>query len=442
MPFPAHITLADNTRLPALEQLLNTRLQLPQISPSIFVPTPHYKQYALSPDLLSKQGWFLNPDSWEIKRTYITSPADPRMVFKDFVNTLKTWLHQFASTGHNVFIHRQIYHPSRGGMPFCIQDAWLTLNAYLAKTEHTQDIIFQILDDRTRKLLLLAQDQKQIDVRSHIARTHALLIYILIGLLFHNPSGQKIEAEECLPVLAAWCHEMRDTAVAEAPTLFSPTTAPDPFFDITNKVVTQEEIEQNSLWNAFIISETVRRTWMIASAALRIFQPCSASRTGTRDSLDLSTVTQNRCLGFLSFTIRAGLWEAETADEWAKLHTRNARPRIQDDTAHQTRTRDQRPLPEDDGRQASSDGQLWEECPKTVITTFIQDMVADTDSPTRGSRETYMSLIPVFLESVAIVDKVLEETRPEEVDSWTIQIFRMGLAGEKIDAWLGKGTLC
>lgn len=394
-----------------------------QIPRSIFVPTPHYKNQALSPNSLLQYGWFLHPDSWEVKRTYIASPPDPQIVFKVFVNTVRGWLRDFATTGHNIFIHQRLYRSPGGGMPLCMQDAWLTLTAYLTKSDQTEDMILQILEERARGLLYMEDPSKAMDVRTHLARTHALLIYTLIRLFFDNPPLQRAQAVDALPVLSMWCQQLRETAIGEAPNLFQADFSTSD----ANSFINGHEIEQTSFWHAFIISESIRRTWMLVSATLRIFQPWPAAGND-QNCLDLSTVTQNRCLGFLSFTIRAGLWEAKSASEWADLHNSGCggpRPAGSDHGYGQEEA-DQHNIP--------TDGQLWEGCTNTVITTFIQDATG-TDPSTGIGGGLSMSVTPIFLESVGIVDKVVEETRPEDVDEWTNQIFRMGLAGEKINAW-------
>ncbi|KAM7197910.1 hypothetical protein V8F20_006358 [Naviculisporaceae sp. PSN 640] len=398
---------------------------LSQIPQSIFVPSPHYKQHGLSPFILSRQDWFLHPESWEVKHTYTASPPDPHTVFKSFVNTVKGWLHDFSTMGHNIFIHQQLYHSSSSRVPLCIQDAWLTLTAYLTKTEQTEDMILQILDNRLTGLLSSQQASTTLDVQTHLARTHALLIYTLIRLLFHNPPIQRTQAVDALPVLSTWCQQLREAAINEVPNLFQADFSASYASPIPNG----EIMEETALWRAFIISESIRRTWMLVSATLRIFQPWSAANTD-QDCLDLSTVTQNRCLGFLSFTIRAGLWEAKSASEWANLHSSHAGTQLAHSSGGHDNGRDKGPGLAVEARRPDipTDGQLWESCGKTVITTFIQDTVGPC-----------ISLTPVFLESVGIVDKVLEETRPEDVDEWTNEIFRMGLAREKIDAWMRKG---
>ncbi|KAM7183287.1 putative rna polymerase [Rhypophila sp. PSN 637] len=345
-----------------------------QIPQSIVIPTPHYNNnnHAIPPNILSEQGWFLHPDSWEVKRTYVPSIAgDPHSIFRAFVKSVKAWLGDFATTGHNIFIHRRLYQSPRvrGGMPTCLQDAWLTITAYLAKTDQTEELILQILDDRADRLLseqhLTTLPPEELDIRAQLARTQALLIYTFIRLLYDNPPEQRTKALSSLPVLSACCHSLCDAAIAQAPSLYLSSNS---LIDLTSSSAIREEVEQMSLWHAFIVSESIRRTWMLVSSVLRIFNQAHPPSAGV-ESMDLTTVTPHRCLGFLSFTIRAGLWDAENAFQWGPAS---------------------------------------------------------------------MSVTPVFLESVGILDRILEETTPEDVDSWTNQILRMVLPSERIDRWARK----
>lgn len=374
--------------------------RLPQIPPSIFNPTPHYRHHALSPELLSDQGWFLHPDSWEIKRTLIRAPADPRSRFRVFVKTAKSWLHDWATTGHNIFIHHNLYHHSRGGLPPCLEDAYLTLTAYLSKTEQTQDMILQILENRATALLsqqplpteLGILSNPILSTRAHLARTQALLIYTLLRVSSGCPR-QLAQAEDSLPVLFTWAHQMRNSAITESPFLYIPPTqsfdtilSPQTLLSHTPPGPSPTQIiEQSTLWQAFITSESLRRTWMLISATSNIYSRHKDRRPNPR------------CLGFMSFTMRRGLWSATNAWQWGQIAT----------------------------QKQPSDGRIWRESPREIVSV-------DLSEDGRGS--------PVFLESIGVVEKVMAETTPDEVDDFTNEIFSIALSGEKIDRWVGGGV--
>ncbi|KAM7212800.1 hypothetical protein V8F06_011835 [Rhypophila decipiens] len=449
MPF-----LESPNSLPSIDWPNTHSIQIP---PSIFIPTPHCNLNATPPNMLSEQGWFLHPDSWKVKRTYVPSLAgDPHSIFRAFVKSVKAWLGDFATTGHNIFIHRHLYHSQRvrGGMPTCLQDAWLTITAYLAKTDQTEELILQILDDRADRLLskqhFINLPPEELDIRAQLARTQALLIHTFIRLLYDNPPEQRTKALSSLPVLSAWCYSLSDAAIAQAPSLYMSSNSS--LINLDSCSGTHQEIEQTSLWHAFIVSESIRRTWMLVSSVLRIFNQPQPPTSGV-DSMNLTTVTQHRCLGFLSFTIRAGLWDAQNAFQWGRLHSSRASYRKEghpnDHTLYQPSGSSQAAWT-DEGDRVPSDGKLWSESKRTIITTFIQDrglgpnMDGSNIVHCAGDQILYnaeaasMSVTPVFLESVGILDKILDETTPEDVDSWTNQILRMVLPSERIDRWASK----
>ena len=99
----------------------------------------------------------------------------------------------------------------------------------------------------------------------------------------------------------------------------------------------------------------------------------------------------------MSFTLRQGLWSAPSARQWGQLVT----------------------------KKQPSDGRIWRESPTEIVSV-------DLSENGNGS--------PVYLESIGIVDKVIAETKPEELDDFANEIFSMALSSEKIDRWVGKET--
>ena len=94
---------------------------------------------------------------------------------------------------------------------------------------------------------------------------------------------------------------MRDMALAEAPSIYEGVAGLRPVVG---------RLEQ-AIWQAWILSESVRRTWMLQSATLNLYQLKNGARTS--------------CSGYLLFTIRQGLWEAPNAWRWVEL-VRNQSP--------------------------------------------------------------------------------------------------------------------
>ncbi|CAM1504623.1 Fc.00g022140.m01.CDS01 [Cosmosporella sp. VM-42] len=247
--------------------------------------TVHYAEPELS--------WFLAQDSWDIKKTFVANPASPSVLFKSFVTNIQAWLRDWATHGHNLFIHRHLYQP---GLPYYLEDAYTTLAAYLAKTEETEEIVMQILENRATKLCqqsVLLEGVETLDTKDHLARTQALLVYTLIRL-FDGCPRQRALAEEGLCTLAQWCCQMREAAVVEAPRLYGEL----------GRLRPGEGGLELGVWQAWILSESLRRTWMIISATMHIYQMKKDGWAG--------------CSGFLLFTTRQGLWEAPNAWRWVQ----------------------------------------------------------------------------------------------------------------------------
>lgn len=247
--------------------------------------TIHYAEPGLS--------WFLAPDSLDIKHGFVTTPASPPSLFKSFAKGLQVWLQDWATHGHNAFLHRHLYQPS---LPPCLEDAYTTLVTYLAKTEETEDMVLHILENRSERLYqqsILLEGLETLDTKAHLARTQALLVYTLIRL-FDGCPRQCALAENSLDTLYQWCLQMRESAIAEAPRLYEELGLLRPG---------DGELE-SAIWRAWILSESLRRTWMIVASTTSIYKSKKDGLAG--------------CLGFLMFTSRQGLWEAPNAWRWVQ----------------------------------------------------------------------------------------------------------------------------
>ena len=253
-----------------------------------------------------RSAWFLTSEAWEISPVNIfrLTPISITMIH-DYLNKTKDWLKEWASTRSNPFIHAELYSK---GMPDCVQDAFLALSTYLAKTDKTEALIHRIIEEKVDKLVTSQTNgglpNGTID---EIGRVQSLLIYSMIRL-FDGDIRQRHLAERHLPVLHEWTKQMLvhasiDTGndallICNALTNYTPELTSEP------QIPCQVSPEQ-LLWHAWIISESVRRTWCIS---MLIQSGYELLKTGT-----------GPCYGGLLVTTRRGVWQAETAFAWTKL---------------------------------------------------------------------------------------------------------------------------
>lgn len=235
-------------------------------------------------------------------------------------------------------MHKRLYHSRESSgdgrgrlhMPRCIQDAYTTCAAYFACTEKNREMILGIVEERVATLLeeegdpddlnidknfedqsddpslaatlriendgqTKAKPSKPLSVLDHLARVQALLVYQTIRLFDGDPRS-RIMAESLIPVLSRWCKQMLDSALLSSQYVNLATST------ISTKGQASFEKKLNSDWNAWILAESVRRTWLVAGHMQCIYRLLSYGFTV--------------CPGGLMFTTRAGLWQAESAYEW------------------------------------------------------------------------------------------------------------------------------
>lgn len=285
--------------------------------------------------------FFLLPGTWTVidstkndrNRTHRSVPQ-----LNSTVHQVQCWIKQWIEEGSNSFVHRRLYHSRESSgdgrgrlrMPRCIQDAYTTCAAYFACTEKNREMILGIVEERVVTLLeeegdpddhnidngvedqcddqistatlrienegqTNAKPSKHRSVLDHLARVQALLVYQTIRLFDGDPRS-RIMAESLIPVLSRWCKRMIDSALLSSQYVNSATSI------INTKGQASFEKKLNSDWNAWILAESVRRTWLVAGHMQCIYRLLSYGFTV--------------CPGGLMFTTRAGLWQAESAYEW------------------------------------------------------------------------------------------------------------------------------
>lgn len=254
--------------------------------------------------------WFLMPEAWKIEHGGPIECLDSSAVYnidiKSLVVVIQGWLESWTKTGCNPFIHPQLY---RMRFPGCLQVAYTTLTSYLNRTASNTEIILRIVNEQAG-VLLVDKDSKdksndvidagQFDTLEKLARVHALLVYQSIGL-FDGDIRSRHLAEERIPILDRLADEMIETAsrinlpsYTHDSSISSDISLSYPFKDNTERI-----------WHAWIIAESVRRTWRISKLLQSMF--CIMQRGWFF------------CPGGIYLTTRRGFWDASTASEWEKL---------------------------------------------------------------------------------------------------------------------------
>jgi len=131
-----------------------------------------------------------------------------------------------------------------------------------------------------------------LDPLAHLARAQALLIYQIIGL-YDGDYQLRHVAESHMPVLNRWMRQAVDYASrcdSLRAFLLSPLGA---------KAGANSVPRERLIWYSWILSESLRRTWLMKSAVHGVYL---TSQNGTA-----------HCLGGMMFTSRQGFCEAPSA---------------------------------------------------------------------------------------------------------------------------------
>jgi hypothetical protein len=252
-----------------------------------------------------RSAWFLAPDTWNIEPVARDEVGFVicNDVLKRYVRRLQSLASDWVINGSSPLFHARLY---KYRFPRCMQDAYTTLSSYLVKCPNSNETILRIVADRGQQLI---QDQvstgssSKLDTFDHIARTHALLIFTIISL-FDGDIHLRHLAEKQLPTLAQWNRQMLDSARSAA------SNGELLLCDLTNgnKLLDMELIQSNqveALWHAWILAESVRRTWLVASGVPAAYAMLQRGRV--------------ECNGGLMFTTLQGVWDASSAWAWTKL---------------------------------------------------------------------------------------------------------------------------
>ncbi|KAF2439759.1 hypothetical protein P171DRAFT_369239 [Karstenula rhodostoma CBS 690.94] len=236
--------------------------------------------------------WFFTNDSWQI--AHLASYQETEYIGEEslevYVATVQGWFRQWTTENTCPLIHRQLYQKQ---MPRCIQDAFTVLTAYLNKTPSTQKIVSQIIEDRAADLMQAysTQEPAHLTLLEHLARVQALLTYQLIRL-FDGDIRLRARAEAHDAILASWNSLLWQRTTDEMAAGQFASFSPSPFVHL-------------SPWKAWGVLESIRRTWL----TVRILQ---SVYTTMKDGVAA-------CPGGVVCTFGAGLWEAESERDWARM---------------------------------------------------------------------------------------------------------------------------
>ena len=243
--------------------------------------------------------WFLEPETWLIDHSKIPIPLNFKMSdLKGFVGQLQDWLEEWVKTGGNAFIHHELYQDK---FPACAQIAFTTLSAYIHRTPATTDMIMRSAISRAGELIAVIEEGPtgKLNVLDVLAQVHALLAYQVIGLLDGDFRSRRVSEERCAIFM-----ELLGTLHEKASTSLRQHVIEEEFDDVLVGNSTPARMI-NREWQAWIVSESVRRTWLLG--------------TGFHAAYEGLTRGETLCGGDLACTTRQGLWEAGGAHAWSKL---------------------------------------------------------------------------------------------------------------------------
>jgi hypothetical protein len=249
--------------------------------------------------------WFLQPSSWEINHVHIDD--DNHITYPDsglnfFLDRMRTWLDQWTKEKHCVFIHSRLYATDLPSPLQYAYAAWLTYRT--SETSSSRKTALQIALAWSKNLV---QEQSiydslgddTLDILNHLSRTQALLVFQFIGL-FDGDIRARAEAEATSSTLVNWSNKLMQSAATR--TVPHPPVGLDEKVNLTQIKQLCSDNTLSSTWKAWILSESIRRTWILATlteAAFLILKQNFAI-----------------CPGSIAFTGKSGLWDAPSPHAW------------------------------------------------------------------------------------------------------------------------------
>ena len=281
-------------------------VMLPYI-PTLPLPASDLPSQGAVPDIgqgtRTSHPWFLEDKTWVMRRCNEEPTCEILLELDPFVQSVEQMLKSWVTHGYSGFIHQRLYEK---GMPTCLQDAFTTLSTYNSRTAAVRETILQIAEERSVTLV----QQSQITAASaqgilnQLARVQSLFVYVFIRL-FDGSIRVRASAERQLPTLRQWVTRMWETAKDYRGNYLSLN---DQRTQWTASEFDRDYDSASSLWNLWILTESVRRSHLIIDVVLNVYQTM--------------TIGWADCAGAVMFTARRGLWEAQSAVQWLELCTK------------------------------------------------------------------------------------------------------------------------
>lgn len=248
--------------------------------------------------------WFLRDENWVMEHRNHDPTCGTKVELEPFILAVEEMLQFWVKNGHNGFIHRRLYEM---GMPICVQDAFTTLSAYTARTPAVSQTILQIADERSSALIRQSSPSAggAQNILGHLARVHALFVYVFIRL-FDGSLRARASAEKHVPTLRRWVSQMWEASKQyRGEDVFSAKRQ----LQWVASEFDREYETFSALWRLWILTESVRRTQIIVDTIANVYE------TMTKGWAD--------CTGAGMFTVRRGMWEAESTAKWFEVSCTN-----------------------------------------------------------------------------------------------------------------------
>ena len=255
----------------------------------------------------STRPWFVKNETWAVgpvvKERECVLDTSTERDFRSFIRTVEEMLQSWVRNGHNGFIHRRLYENS---MPTCIQDAFTSVATYMSRTAAVEDAILQIIEARSNTLasqnMPTTTDSR--GILTQLAYVQSIFIFIFIRL-FNGSVRARATAEQQLPLLRSWVHQMWETSKhcsGVETTLISHQTSGDGF--------EKQYADYLANWKLWILTESVRRTQLVVETTINVYEALSLGWT--------------HCKGASMVTARKGLWEATCSITWFELSSKKS----------------------------------------------------------------------------------------------------------------------
>ncbi|KAH8649298.1 hypothetical protein BX600DRAFT_474883 [Xylariales sp. PMI_506] len=237
------------------------------------------------------------------------------------LDRIRDSLFRWVEQGSSEFIHSHLY---RTRFPEHVQDAYLAVSMYLHRNQSNRYNVLRIIEGKAKKLVehyatdAAGSSPMDVDVNDtavkesfeHLARVHSLLAYQITGL-FDGDIRLRHVSENHIQVLNTWIQSMAKHASqsADSEDPFAPSSRPGQTAGLFG--VTAHTHREDLRWHSWILAESIRRTWSVASGV----------QAGYLMVLEGQPVVP--CMGSMMFTPRLGVWEAQSAMEWERISSKD-----------------------------------------------------------------------------------------------------------------------